>query len=83
MQPDPVDTAKIYRALHRFPNLELEDCTLPPMDLWDGAGTDTLEGVFFGKLRQALDSGEEDPATVELAARISRLLLSNQEVPLP
>ena len=82
-ESDPVDVAKIYRALHRFPNLELEDCTLPPMDLWAGAGTDTLEGVFFGKLREVLDSGKENPATVELAARISRLLLSNQEVPLP
>ena len=74
------DLEALYRALERFPNLELEDHTVLPMDLWAGAGEDTLEGVFFGKLR---DVAQEAPETAELAARISRLLLSEQEVPLP
>ena len=65
----------------QFPNLELKDGTHPPLDLWADAGSDTLEGIYFGLLRQALET--QDRETVLLAAKLSRQLLMGQEVTLP
>lgn len=82
-EAEPPDLKALEEALARFPNLQLRDATLPPLDLWAGAGEDSLEGVFFGSLRTALEEGREDRDRVLLAARISRLLLSGREVELP
>ena len=52
--------------------------------MWKGVDEDSLEGLYFRKLRDAMDP--EDPRSqriVRLAARISRSLLDGQEVPLP
>lgn len=62
-----------------FPNLELRDATVPPIDLWANAGSDTLEGVYFSLLQNA-DAPE---AIRRQAARITRQLLMGQEVELP
>lgn len=64
-----------------FPHLTVRDCTVPPADLWGSIGQDNLEGVFFGLLQDALQSGEEE--TVLLAAKISRRILDGREVTLP
>lgn len=64
--------------------LELRDRTTPPEDLWRAAGADSLEGVYFRILQEALDRA--DPETrghLERAARLSRRLLDGREVTLP
>ena len=79
-----VDTDALLKAFSRFPNLELRDRTVPPLDLWAGAGDDTLEGVYFRLLQEAMEGEDEDTCRqIRLAARISRQLLSGQEVTLP
>ncbi len=66
------------------PHLTLRDHTRPELDLWSSVGEDTLEGVFFGLLKQASDSESEAlQAKARLAARISRQILNGQEVKLP
>ena len=53
------------------------------MDIWAGAGEDSFEGVYFGMLRDALESAKEEKETILLAAKLSRQLLEGQEVKLP
>ena len=78
-ESEPVDIPAMQAAFSNFPNLQLRDQTVPPVDVWVNAGADTLEGVFFQLLRES----DADPETVELAARICRKILSGQEVALP
>lgn len=81
---EPVDLAVLERTFAHFPNLTLRDHTLPPLDLWANAGEDSLEGVYFGLLRQQLEQADEaEKATILRAARISRQILENREVTLP
>ena len=63
-----------------IPNLWLTDRRRNPGDLWESAGEDTLEGVYFAMLRRKAEAGE---AAASLAARISRELLEGREVALP
>lgn len=79
-----IPTEELSRLFTQFPNLELRDRTVPPLDLWGTAGDDTLEGVYFGMLRDAME-GQDDAtqARIRLAARISRQILNGQEVGLP
>lgn len=78
-----VDLNQLSAALSRFPNLELRDRTVPETDIWGNAGDDTLEGIYFGLLKQQLNSADADTAeALTLAARISRQLLDGQEVAL-
>lgn len=81
---DPVDLTALQSEFSHFPNLELRDKTTPPVDIWGSAGTDTFEGLYFQKLRDAMDTGDEDTKKrALLAAQISRQLLDGQEVVLP
>lgn len=76
-----VDMDTLYAGLSRFPNLELRDRTVPETDIWGNAGEDTLEGLYFGILKQQLDGADEETAeALTLAARISRQILDGQEV---
>ncbi len=68
-------------SLSQFPNLELRDRTTRPADLWGSIGEDSLEGLYFSLLRDALESQDEE--TVQLAAKISRRILDGREVALP
>ena len=63
-----------------IPNLWLTDRRTAQGDLWEPAGEDTLEGVYFRLLRERADQGDKD---AELAARISRELLLGRQVQLP
>ena len=63
-----------------IPNLWLTDRRTAPGDLWELAGEDTLEGVFFHLLREQAEQGNPG---AELAARISRDLLMGRQVQLP
>ena len=63
-----------------IPNLWLRDLRTAPGDIWELAGEDTLEGVYFRMLRRQAQAGDDAAA---LAARISRELLLGREVALP
>ena len=78
------DLAAIRAEFGAFPNLELRDETVSPLDIWAGAGEDSFEGVYFGMLKAALEqASEEDKEKILLAAKLSRQLLEGQEVALP
>ena len=80
-KPDLEALKTRYRA---FPNLELRDKTVPPVDLWTGAGEDSFEGLYFGMLKQQLEmASEEEKEKILLAAKISRQILAGEEVALP
>ena len=84
-EAEPVDLNRLHRALSdRFFHLELRDRTIPPRDLWERAGEDSLEGRYFQILQQAAQNaaGPEAEALC-LAARLSRQILEGQEVTLP
>lgn len=80
----PMDLPALAERFSQFPNLELRDRTVPPLDIWGAAGEDTLEGVYFGILHTAMEnSSGADAARILLAAKISRQILNGQEVKLP
>ena len=74
---EPLDLVLLKQDYDQFPNLLLRDHTVPPVDIWGSAGTDTLEGMYFGLLRK------ENSPQATLAAKISRQILDGQEVVLP
>lgn len=78
------DETDVTGLLRRFPNLTLRDRREYKQDLWESAGEDTLEGIYFRLLRQQLaDADGEAAAVTQLAAEISRKLLRGEEVALP
>lgn len=83
-EAEPFDVTLLRQRFSHFPNLQLRDRTLPPMDLWENVGSDSLEGVFFEKLQSSLEGQDETTCRrIRLAARLSRQLLLGQEVKLP
>lgn len=81
---DGVDVEALRGKFAHIPNLELRDRTIPETALWGSAGEDSLEGMYFGILKDALDTDSERlRRCVKLAARISRQILDGQEVVLP
>lgn len=81
--PQP-DLESLRNAFSQFPHLELRDRTVPEQDIWGSAGTDSLEGMYFRRLKEAMENAsEEDREILTLAARISRQILDGQEVLLP
>ena len=83
-ESEPVDLAALQKEFARFPNLILRDRTVPPLDLWASAGRDTLEGIYFGLLKEALEAADpEESRRILLAAKLSRQILEGQEVTLP
>lgn len=77
-----VDMDGLKRQFARFPNLELRDRMEDPISLWEDAGEDTLEGVYFQMLRAAMEEDPENAQRIQLAAEISRRLLEGREVTL-
>lgn len=81
---DSVDTQELRKKFAHIPNLELRDRTVPETTLWEAVGEDSLEGMYFGILKDALDTDSDRlQRCVKLAARISRQILDGQEVVLP
>lgn len=76
------DIGGLKRKFAAFPNLELRDKTEPPLDIWADTDEDTLEGVYFNMLRKAMENDPENARRIQLAAEISRKLLSGREVAL-
>ena len=78
------DLTALQAQYAQFPNLVLRDRTTRPVDVWGSLGQDSFEGVYFGLLRQALDTASaEEKEEILLAAELSRQLLEGQEVVLP
>ncbi len=83
-EAEQINLPLLRQQFTRFPHLQLKDRTQPLLDVWGRADSDSLEGVYFGLLKEALNTaGAEDRETLELAARISRQLLEGREVSLP
>ena len=83
-ESEPLDLEALAARFPQFPNLLLRDRTVPPLDLWADAGEDTLQGVYFTMLRQAMEGQDEETCRrIALAAKISRQILLEQEVKLP
>ncbi len=79
-----LDLPAVGGAFPHIPNLELRDRTLPEIDLWSAVGEDSLEGVYFRLLHDAMDTDSETlQRRLKLAAKISRQILDGQEVNLP
>lgn len=78
-ESESFDTAALERSFSQFPNLTVVDKTVPPVDLWASVGTDTLEGLYFAMLRDAMNQSP-DPHIAQLAAKLSRQILDGQEV---
>jgi len=76
------DLVALKKRFAAFPNLEFLDKTEAPLDIWADAGEDTLEGVYFHKLRRAMEEDPENAKRIQLAAEISRRLLAGREVTL-
>ncbi len=76
-ESEPLDLDALLENYSRFPHLVLRDRTVPPVDIWKNAGADSLEGVFFGMLK------EQNTPEATLAAQLSRRLWEGQEVVLP
>ena len=78
------DLGKLKGEYAHIPNLVLRDKTTRPVDVWGNLGEDSFEGVYFGLLKQAMETAdEEEKREILLAARISRQLMEGQEVILP
>lgn len=79
-----LDPVQLAAQFCQFPNLELRDRTVPMTDLWEHAGEDSLEGMYFGLLKSALaDADEKEQEILTLAAKISRRIMDGREVVLP
>ncbi len=76
------DMESLRRKFAVYPNLELLDKTEDPLSLWEDAGEDSLEGVYFRMLREAMEEDPQNAHRIRLAAEISRRLLTGREVTL-
>lgn len=81
-----IRTAALYQALSsRFFSLQLRDLTVAPLDLWQRAGENSLEGLFLQILRRQYDAAAtlEQKREVEQAARIGLSVMMGREVQIP
>ena len=82
-ESEKLDIPLLLGAFAHIPHLELTDSTQPPVDVWKALGADTLEGQFFGMLKEAMEGRPEETEVLHLAAELSRRILDGQEVVLP
>ena len=81
---DELNTAELEKAYAHIRHLQLRDKTVPEKELWSAVGEDNLMGMYFGLLKDGLDTDSERlQRCLKLAARISRQILDGQEVTLP
>lgn len=77
-----VDVPSLEQKFAAYPNLELRSRVESPMNLWENAGEDSLEGVYFQMLYKMLEQNPQDEKILTLAAEISRKILQGREVTL-
>ena len=80
----PLDLRALAAKFDRFPNLVLRDRTVPETDIWSAVDSDSLEGIVFRNLRDAMEGQDEQTRDrLLLAAKLTRRILDGQEVKLP
>ena len=77
-----VDLQALQKEFGDFPNLTIRNQTEPPLEIWADADEDSLEGIYFGMLRKAMEESPENARQIQMAAEISRKLLQGREVKL-
>ena len=77
-----VNLAALKQKISNIPNLILRDETLPPLDIWGDTDADTLEGVYFRLLREAMEQSPENREEILLAAELSRKILEGRDMAL-
>ncbi len=83
-ESEPLDIPGLQAQFSQFPHLILRDHTVPVADLWGCIGEDSLEGVYFKMLHDALEGADDRTCQqLLLAAKISRRILDGREVQLP
>ena len=81
---DGIDLGELEKQFSHVSHLVLRDKTVPEQELWSAVGEDNLIGMYFGLLKDGLDTDSEKlQRCLKLAARISRQILDGQEVTLP
>ena len=83
-EADPEALEFVLGGLGGYPNLTVLDETVLATDLWESAGDDSLEGLFFRTLQEsAREQDDEVQEEIRLAAKLSRQILLGMEVELP
>ena len=77
-----VDLQALEDRFAAYPNVHLRDRTEPPVEIWADEEADSLEGIYFGMLRKAMEENPEEAGRIRLAAEISRKILNGREVKL-
>ena len=77
-----VNNKNLASAKTKYAELQITDKTVPPRDLWEGLGEDTLRGVFLTKMKTLLDESadEEEREKVLLAVRYGINAIENREM---
>lgn len=77
------DIDALYNKLSpKYAELEIADRTIPPRDLWEALGEDTLRGVFLAKMKSLLDEStdEEQREKVLLAVKYGINAMENRDM---
>ncbi len=78
------DLDALKAEFSHIPNLYFRDNTLPPLDLWKDAGSDSFSGAYFALLKEQVELDDPETAKIyTLAAQISRQIFDGEEVCLP
>ena len=77
-----VDEEALKKQFAEFENIQFLDKTEAPLEIWEDTDKDSLEGIYFGMLRGAMEKDPENAERILLAAEISRKLLKGREVKL-
>lgn len=78
------DIPALQKKYGSLAHVEFRNRMRPRTSLWETAGQDSFQGMFFDLLKQALDQASpQDGERIRLAAEISRRLLDGEEVALP
>ena len=78
-------TTELYQQLApRFFSLQLRDQTVAPLDLWEKAGENSLEGLFVQMLRAQYDATQDaaQRCRIERAVKIGLSVMAGREVTL-
>ena len=84
-ESDPESLSAVLGGIGGYPNLTLIDETVLAADLWESAGEDSLEGLFFRTLQEQVrqEPEEQTRQEIQLAAKLARQILLGMEVELP
>lgn len=77
------DVDALYEKLSpKYSELQIMDKTVPPRNIWEGLGEDTLRGVFLTKMKALLDEStdKDEREKVLLAVRYGINAIENREM---